>query len=130
MKLVQVYARRLKGLQNHYSTSVYKDRYLFGFHGDGAGRLKCVQFDTGNEKEGWDAPDVGKGNLILAGNYLIIQTERGELCLVEATPEDYRLIAKIPKVLNGNNNWATPTLVEGKLYLRDDEKIVCYDVRP
>jgi outer membrane protein assembly factor BamB len=129
VKFVQVYVRHQRGLQNHHCTSVYKDRYLFGFDGD-AGRLKCVEFNTGNEKKDWEATGVGKGSLILAGKYLIIQTERGELCLVEATPEEFRLEAKIPRVLNGNNNWASPTLVDGKLYLRDEEKIVCYDVRP
>ena len=95
-----------------------------------AARLKCVEFDTGREKADWDAEfTVGKGNLILAGNYLIVQTERGELCLVEATPEEFRLVARVPKVLSGKNDWATPTLVDGRLYLRDEEKVVCYDVR-
>ena len=111
-------------------TSVFKDRYLFGFDGQGCGGLKCVEFDTGKEKEDWDSGrEVGKGSLILAGKHLIIQTERGDLCLVEANHEEFRLVAKIPKVLSGKNNWATPTLVDGRLYLRDEEKVVCYDVR-
>lgn len=132
VKLVNVYARRRPpGMQNHFSSCVFKNRYLYGFDGMGAARLKCVEFDTGREKADWDAEfTVGKGNLILAGNHLIVQTERGELCLVEATPEEFRLIARIPKVLSGKNNWATPALVDGRLYLRDEEKVVCYDVRP
>jgi outer membrane protein assembly factor BamB len=132
VKLVSVYARRRPpGMQNHFSTSVFKDRHLFGFDGMGAARLKCVEFDTGKEKADWDAETaLAKGTLILAGNHLIIQTERGELGLVEATPDEFRLIARIPKVLSGKNNWATPSLVEGRLYLRDEEKVVCYDVRP
>jgi outer membrane protein assembly factor BamB len=130
VKFTQVYARHRKGLQNHHSTSVYLDRHLFGFDGDSAGRLKCIEFNTGNEKADWEPRGVDKGSLILAGKHLIIQTQRGDLCLVEATPEEFRLVAKVPKVLSGNNNWATPTLVEGRLYLRDEEKIVCYDVRP
>jgi outer membrane protein assembly factor BamB len=129
VKLVQVYARHLKGMKNHHGTSIYKDRFVYGFDGESAARLKCFEFDTGNEKEGWDGSGVGKGSIILADNNLIIQTERGELCLVEATPVEFRLLAKVPKVLNGNNNWSTPALVDGKLYLRDDEKIVCYEVR-
>lgn len=129
-KLVEVYARlRPPGLKNHHCSSVYKDRHVFGFDGDTTAFLKCVNLDTG--KDVWDAErQVGKGSLILAGNHLIIQTERGELCLVEATPTDFRLVAKLPQVLTGNNSWATPTLVHGRLYLRDDEKVVCYDVRP
>ncbi len=127
VKLVQVYARLGRAYQNHHSTSVFKDRYLYGFDDS---RLKCVNFDTGKVKEDWEANVVEKGDLILADKHLIIQTEKGELWLVEATPDEFRPVAKIPKVLSGNSNWATPTLVDGRLYLRDEQKVVCYDVRP
>ena len=130
VKLVPVYVRRGRAFQNHHSTCVYKARHIFGFDGMNSARLKCVSFDTGKAKEDWDASGVEKGTLILAGDHLIIQTQRGDLCLVEAAAEEFRLIAKIPRVLSGRNNWATPALVAGRLYLRDDQKIVCYDVRP
>jgi outer membrane protein assembly factor BamB len=130
VKLVEVYARRRKGFQNHHGTSIYRDRFLYGFDGDTVARLKCIEFATGREKEGWDAAGLDKGTLILAETHLIVQTERGDLALVEANPEEFRMIAKIPRVLSGNNNWATPALVDGMLYLRDDEKVACYDIRP
>ena len=131
VKLITVYARRRPpGMQNHFSSSVYKDRHLFGFDGISSARLKCIELITGKEKSDWEADSaVGKGSLILAGNHLIIQTERGELCLVEATSDDFRLVARIPGVLSGRNNWATPALVDGRLYLRDEGKVVCYEVR-
>ncbi|MBA4186585.1 MAG: hypothetical protein C0467_01065 [Planctomycetaceae bacterium] len=133
IKLVQVYARRGRGFQTHHSTCVFKDRYLFGFDRmTSSAELKCIAFDTGKEKEGWEVNGLkpGSGTIILADKHLIIQTEGGDMCLVEATPEEFRLVAKIPKVLSGKSNWATPTLVDGRLYLRDETQIVCYDVRP
>jgi outer membrane protein assembly factor BamB len=130
VKLIEVYARRLRGMKNHHSTSVYKDRYLYGFDGERTGRLKCIELNTGNEKTDWESSGMEMGSIILADNYLIIQTERGELCLVEATPAEFHLVAKVRNVLNGNHNWSAPTLVDGRLYLRDEEKIVCYDVSP
>jgi hypothetical protein len=72
---------------------------------------------------------VGKGSVILAGDHLVIQTESGDLALVEASPEEFVLKGKVRRVLTGRNNWASPTLVNGLLYLRDEEKVVCYDVR-
>ena len=132
VNLTEVYARRGRGYQNHHSSSVFKDRYLFGYDGMmGSARLKCVDFHTGREKADWEADTLGtgSGSIILAGNHLIIQTERGDLALVEATAEEFRLVAKIPKVLTGNNNWATPTLVDGRLYLRDEVKVLCFDLR-
>ena len=78
----------------------------------------------------WEETKIDQASLILAGEHLIVQTERGELCLVAADPKEFRLLAKVPGVLSGNNNWSTPTLVSGRLYLRDEEKVVCLDVRP
>ena len=134
VKLVPVYSRRgNRGLQNHHSSSVFNDRHLFGFHGmlDSA-RLRCVDFATGKFKDDWEPSDLGSGSgtIILADNHLIIQMQRGDLCLVKATPDEFELVAKLPKVLSGYNNWATPALVDGRLYLRDETMVVCYEVRP
>ncbi|MBA4066430.1 MAG: hypothetical protein C0501_22500 [Isosphaera sp.] len=132
--LVKVRERRgAKAFQSHHSTAVYADRHLFGFDGErGGARLRCLNLDTGAANEEWEADGVGKGTgtVILAGGHLVIQTERGELCLVEANPKEFRPVAAVPRVLSGNNNWATPALADGRLYLRDEQKVVCYDVRP
>jgi len=131
VSLVKVYERRGRGYQNHHATSVYKDRHLFGIDGQqGGGGLKCVVFETGNEVKGWDGSELKQATVILAGDHLIVQTDRGELCLVEANPKQFNLIAKTPKLLSGKNNWATPTLVDGRIYLRDEKNVVCLDVKP
>ena len=131
VKLVKVYERRRNGYQNHHATSVYKDKHLFGVDGTRGERgLKCVEFSTGKEVEDWGSAKIGQASAILAGEHLILQTDRGELCLVEANPKEFNLIAKTPKVLSGNNNWASPALVDGRLYVRDEQNVVCLDVRP
>jgi outer membrane protein assembly factor BamB len=130
VNLVKVRERRgARAFQNHHSTSVYADRHLFGFDGMQGARLKCLNVDTGVVKEDWDAAGVAKGTLILAGRHLIVQTETGDLHLIEATADEFRPVARVPRVLSGHNNWATPALVNGRLFLRDEEKVVCYDVR-
>jgi outer membrane protein assembly factor BamB len=131
VKLVKVYERRRNGYQNHHATSVYKDKHLFGIDGSqGSGGLKCIKFEDGKEVEDWGDRGIGQASVILAGDHLILQTARGQLCLVEANPKDFNLVAKTPTVLSGNNNWATPALVDGRIYLRDEQHVVCLDVRP
>ncbi len=131
IKLVKVYDRRGAAYQNHHATSVYKDKHLFGIDGQTGGRgLKCVEFSTGKEVEDWGDLKIGQATLILAGNHLILQTANGHLALVEANPKEYREIAKTPKLLSGQNNWASPTLVDGCIYIRDENHVVCLDVRP
>ena len=83
----------------------------------------------GVERSDWEAEGVAKGCLILADRHLIILTESGDLALVEATPEEFRLVAKLKKVLAGGSTWALPVLVDGRLYLRDGEKVICLDVK-
>lgn len=131
VELVKVYANRRNGFANHHASSVFKDKYLYGSDGTRGERgLKCVEFMTGQPVPEWEARELGQASLILAGEHLILQTERGDVCLVEANPKEYTQVAKLPKVLTGNNNWATPTLVNGLLYVRDEEKVICLDVRP
>ena len=130
VRLVKVYERRGRAYQNHHATSVYKDRHLYGVDGtQGSGGLKCVEFITGKEVPDWEGREIGQASLILAGDHLIIQTARGDVCLVEANPKEFNLLGKLSKVLSGNNNWASPTLVDGRLYLRDEQHVVCLDVR-
>jgi outer membrane protein assembly factor BamB len=132
VRLVEVYAKRRDEFrfQNHHATSVYKDGHLFGIDGQQNGaRLKCVRFEDGTEVEEWKS-NIGQSSLLLAGDYLILQTEGGDLCVVAADPKEFKLLARIPKVLSGNRNWASPTLVDGRIYLRDEQNVVCLDVRP
>jgi outer membrane protein assembly factor BamB len=127
VELEEVYARNNRVMRNHHSTCVYKDGFLYGFDDS---QFHCVDLRKGAVKAGWEGDGIAKGHLILADKYLIVLTETGDLALVEATPDEFRPVAKIPKVLSGRKNWSTPALVDGRLYLRDEEKVVCYDVRP
>jgi hypothetical protein len=131
VKLKPVYSRRRSGFQAHIATPVYKDKHLFGIDGlRGGNGLKCIELASGEPVEDWEERKIGQGALILAGEHLIVQRDRGEICLVLADPKECKVVARVPGVLTGNNNWATPALVGGRLYLRDEEKVVCLDVRP
>jgi outer membrane protein assembly factor BamB len=126
LKLEEVFVRNNKVMCNHHSTCVFKDGYLYGFDKE---RLKCVDFRKLREVDDWEADGVGKGCLILAAKHLIVLTQNGDLILVEATPEEFRLVAKLPSGLSRSQNWSLPVLVDGRLYLRDESKILCLDVK-
>ncbi len=134
VKLVKVYERRKGGFQNHHATSVYKDKHLFGTDGlKGSNGLTCVEFSSGKEVPGWagdESKELKQASVVLVGDHLLIQTESGHLCLVEANPKEFKLVGRVDKVLSGKNNWATPTLVDGRIYVRDEKNVVCLDVRP
>ena len=108
-------------MKNHFNASVLFGDYLYGF--DNA-TLKCIEADTGAEQ--WETRGFGKGSLILADDHLIVLGDQGKLALAEATPSGYIEKASV-QILNGKC-WTVPTLVNGKLYLRNHKEMLCLDV--
>ena len=81
-------------LSNHYSTSVYRDGYLYGYHGrqEFGPSLRAVEFETG--KVAWSVERFLAGSIVLAGNRLLLVREGGELILAEASPDAFTPIAR------------------------------------
>ena len=114
-------------LSNHYSTSVYKDGFLYGFHGrqEEGQSLRCVEFKTGKVR--WDVDGFGAGTVTLAGDKLVIVKEGGELVLAAAMPSALRQIsaAKIlPPVVR-----AYPAIANGRIYVRNEKTLVCLNLK-
>jgi outer membrane protein assembly factor BamB len=115
-----------QSLSNHYTTSIHRNGYLYGFDGrqeEGA-RLRCVEMRTG--KVLWTKADFGCGSMVLAGADLIVVSESGDLVLVEATPLAYREKARA-RVLSSPCR-APIALANGILYARDDRKLVAWRI--
>ena len=115
-------------LRNEWQTSMLLDGYLYGMDNvGGAGpitHLTCVNAATGERM--WQVPRFGKGNLIAADGKLFISTMKGELVVARASPDGYDEIGRVTVV--GSTRQA-PALAKGLLYLRDDQEIVCIDLR-
>ncbi len=114
-------------LMNHWSTPVFKDGYLygmFGFKEYGGCPLKCVELLTG--KEMWTQPGFGPGNVTLAKDKLVVLGDAGQLVIVEASPAAYNELARA-KVVSGKC-WSTPSVSDGKVFLRSTKEGVCLDV--
>lgn len=109
-------------MRNHFSTSVYYQDYLYGF--DDA-TLVCMNFRTG--QIAWKKKDFKKGSVLIADGKLIILGESGTLALAVASPESYQEISSFQ--FSRNKCWTVPVLAEGRLYVRDEEKSICYDLR-
>jgi outer membrane protein assembly factor BamB len=114
-------------LSNHYETSVCHRGFLYGFDGrqELGARFRCVELATGKVR--WTKTGFGCGSLILAGGNLILLTETGDLALVEATPRAYREKARFSALAVPCR--APMALADGRLYLRDDKKLLCLDLR-
>jgi outer membrane protein assembly factor BamB len=126
-KLTELWASD-EALSNHYATSVYRDGYLYGFHGrqEFGPSFRAVEFRTGKVR--WSQDDFHAGSVTLAGDRLVILRETGELILAKASPDAFQPVARaqiLPPTVR-----AYPALDEGFLYVRNDNTLVCYDLRP
>jgi len=112
---------------NHWSMPVQVDGYLYGlysFKEYGRGPLACVDIRTGEKK--WEEPGFGAGNLILAGDRLVVLSDEGDLVLVEPDPSRYRELDRITAVTG--KCWSTPVLSGEVLYVRSTREGVALRV--
>jgi len=110
-----------KEMKNHFSSSILYKKHIYGFS---KSTLKCLDAATGERK--WRTRGFGKGALIVADDKLLVLSDRGRLALIAASEESFRQLA-VAQVLNGKS-WTSPTISEGRLYLRNQKEMACYDL--
>jgi outer membrane protein assembly factor BamB len=113
-------------LSNHYSTSVQKDGYLYGFHGrqEMGQSLRCIELNTGKVR--WNVDGFGAGTVSLIGDHLLIVRENGEGVIATATPEAYRPHSKaqlLPAVVR-----SYAAIADGRIYLRNESTLAAYSL--
>ena len=116
-----------ESMSNHYSTSVLKDGYLYGFDGrqEFGQTLRCVELATG--KVMWNVDGFGAGTLLIAGDTLVIMRESGELAFASASPKAFRLLSRAP-LLKGVVR-AYPALANGRYFVRNEHQLAAFDLR-
>ena len=113
-----------KSMQNHHGGMVLIDGHIYGF---GSGGLICMNYMTG--KVAWTDRSVSKGSLIAVDGMLYCLGERHEMALVEATPEEYRERGRFKIENLGRPSWAHPVVANGRLYIRNQQRLTCYDIK-
>jgi outer membrane protein assembly factor BamB len=114
-------------MNNQFSSSVYLDGDIYGVDGQTKrkGFLRCIDVKDGSEQ--WSMP-IGFGSLIATEDMLIALGEKGTLYFAEATPEEYREIARFDTGLP-TLCWTPPVLANGIVYCRNDKgTLVAVDV--
>lgn len=129
VKAEEVYFLEAKDLQNHHGGMILIGDYLYGGHGHNKGFPVCVELLTG--KHQWKTergPGADSAAVAYADGNLYFRYQNGVVALIKASPEKYELLGKftIPDV--ERPSWPHPVIVGGKLYLREQNALYCYDV--
>jgi outer membrane protein assembly factor BamB len=130
-KIEEVYP--LKGkLKNKHGGVVLVGDYLYG-DSDSKGILYCADFMTGEVK--WTdkrskAGGRGSAAIAAADGHLYVRYQNGVVVLAKADPSDYVEVGSFtPPGAGERPSWSHPVIVDGMLYLREGDSILCYDVR-
>jgi outer membrane protein assembly factor BamB len=122
-----------KEMENHHGGVVLVGDHLYG-HSGRAG-WTCMQFSDGTVK--WtERRALGKGAVTYADGMLYCLDEKtGEVALVEASPSGWNEKGRLKlEPLSSNRSrdggiWPHPVVANGRLFLRDQEYVYCFDVK-
>ena len=129
VKATELYYKSNRELQNHHGGMVLVGDHLFLGHGHNNGFPQCVELKSG--KVLWEqqrGAGGGSAAIVYADGHLFFRYEDHTLALIEATPDSYKLKASFKIASSNGKSWAHPVIHKGRLYLRDQDELLCYDL--
>ncbi len=109
-------------LKLKFASAVHYDGFLYGLD---ESILVCLDPATGKRR--WKGGRYGYGQLLLAGDSLVIQAESGEVVRVRATPDRHEELSRFRAL--PDKTWNYPAIGEGKLLVRNAREMACYELR-
>ncbi|HSJ01641.1 MAG TPA: PQQ-binding-like beta-propeller repeat protein, partial [Verrucomicrobium sp.] len=117
---------------NHHGGVILVGDYLYGYSDKGG--WTCQNFKTG-EVQWAERGKLGKGAIHCAGGMLyLLEENSGNVVLIKASPDGwdekgrFLMGPQSPQRSAKGKVWTHPVVSGGKLYLRDQEFIHCYEV--
>ncbi len=123
-----------RNMENHHGGVVLIDGALFGANGgNGGGYPVELDFQTGdvlwNERDS-DKRRLRKGSVAVADGRIYYRAEEGPIVLIEPSRKEYLERGRFEQPDRTRlPAWAHPVIANGKLYIRDQDTLYCYDVK-
>ncbi len=99
-------------MKNKFTSSVLHNGFVYGLD---ESILACLDVNTGEQK--WKGGRYGYGQIMLAGDHIIVLTEDGEVVLVRATPDRHEEVARFEAI--EGKTWNHPVIADGRLLVRN-----------
>jgi outer membrane protein assembly factor BamB len=111
-------------MECHHGGYIIHEGFIYGNNGGG---WACLDLRTGQKK--WSDRGVGKGSVCWADNMLYLFSEsNGQAALATCSPDRLEIKGRL-KVAGEGPSWAHPVVAGGRLYLRYDQSLYCFDVK-
>jgi outer membrane protein assembly factor BamB len=104
--------------------------HIYCGNGQNEGFPLCLDIRSG--KAAWKpgrGPGQGSAGVLYADGNLYFRYENGTMALIEANPEKYVLKGTFEIASKLDKSWPHPVIAGGRLFLRDQDVLLCYDVK-
>jgi outer membrane protein assembly factor BamB len=114
-----------RSLQTKFTNAVLVDGYAYGLSD---GLFQCVDLATG--KKQWAGGRYGHGQILGAGDVILVQTEHtGELVMLAIDPSQHRELGKFKTLNRKSQAWNNLCLAGKKLLLRNADEAICLELK-
>lgn len=130
VKMTEVYQLKPKELQNKHGGMVLVEGHVYCGTGNGQGLPICVKMADGKIAWGPErAPGSGESSVCYADGAVVFRRDNGVVDIVQATPQKFNLLGSFKPEYQEGKSWAYPVISGGRLYLREQDKLMCYRLK-
>jgi outer membrane protein assembly factor BamB len=104
-----------------FNSGVARDGVVYGLD---EGILACFDLSTGHQR--WKRGHYGYGQLLMFDNLLFVTSEEGDAVFIDLSSDKPKEVARFHAI--DGKTWNHPAYSSGRLYLRNAEEAVCYDL--
>lgn len=108
-------------MKTKFTTAVIHGDHIYGLDD---GILECVSLETG--KRTWKRGRYGHGQILLADDLIVVQTEKGAVVLLKPDPQKLIELGRLPAL--SSKTWNIPAISQSKLLVRNDREAACYEL--
>jgi outer membrane protein assembly factor BamB len=112
---------RSKAMKCKFNNAVLYQGVVYGLD---EGILAAMDAQTGQKN--WKGGRYGFGQLLLAGEHLVVLSESGEVALVKASPTGHEEVARFEAI--SGKTWNVPAMAHGLLLVRNGAEMACYRI--
>ncbi|MFN7627334.1 MAG: PQQ-binding-like beta-propeller repeat protein [Pirellula sp.] len=127
LSVTEVYYKDSKQLQNHHGGMIMIGDHVFMGHGHNNGFPACVEWKTG--KDLWEkgrGAGSGSAAIVCADKKLFFRYQDGVMAMIDTDTQQYKLLGKFKLATHNGESWPHPVIVDGQMYIRDQDELVVY----
>lgn len=133
VKATEEYFLEGNTFQNHHGGMIRDGEYVYAGHRHGQGDPTCLHLPTGEivwkGRTRNQEPSVsGSAAITYVNGKILFRYQNGTIALINASPDGYEVQGGFVPEYQEGESWSHPVVVDGKLYLREQDKLMCYEL--